>query len=177
MNNSVKNLVRSSLFLATAIAFQAIGRNFPQISQFFVGPAVNAVLILTGCICGIWWGAAVGALTPLLAWTIGQLPSPFGPFIPFIMIGNALFVILFVIFKNHFGKFGEYIGILLGSITKYLFLYFSASKLINAFNLGIPKKIANKLVIIMGIPQLITALIGGAVALVLIKLLKRRKQI
>ena len=177
MNSNIKNLVRSSLFLAMAIIFQAIGRTVPQISQFFVGPAVNAILILTTCICGIWWGIAVGTLTPLLAWLLGQLPPPFGPFIPFIMIGNIIFITLFWISSKYIKKAGNYIGIIIGAIVKYLFLYLSASKLIGAFNLNIPAKVASKLVKAMGIPQLITALIGGAVALIILKLLKNRKQI
>lgn len=177
MNNNLTNLTKSALFLAIAIIFQSIGKFFPQFSQFFVGPAINAILILTTYICGLWWGVAVGTLTPLLAWLLGQLPPPFGPFIPFIMLGNIIFIILFGISKKYIKKAGEYIGIILGAILKYLFLYFSASKLINVFNLNIPEKVAHKLVIAMGVPQLITALIGGAIALIIIKILQNRKQI
>ncbi|MBU3189835.1 hypothetical protein K9O30_11415 [Clostridium bowmanii] len=43
------------------------------------------------------------------------------------------------------------------------------------FKLNIPAKIANNLVIAMGLPQLITALIGGAFALILISILEKRK--
>ena len=56
-----------------------------------------------------------------------------------------------------------------------MFLSLSASKLIPLLKLNIPEKMAAMLVISMGIPQLITALIGGAFALILIEILRKRK--
>lgn len=60
MNNNSRSLVRGSLFLAIAIVFQLIGRTYPEVSQIFVGPAVNAVLLLTASICGLWIGLGIG---------------------------------------------------------------------------------------------------------------------
>ena len=173
-NSNINNLVKASFFLALAIVFQVIGKTVPQISQIFVGPAINAILILTATICGGVYGILVGSLTPLLAWLTGQLPNAFGPFIPFIIIGNMLFVLSFIIVRKR-GKYGQYLGIIIGAFIKYIFLSVSASKLIPLLKLNIPTKMANMLVIAMGIPQLITALIGGAFALILIEILRRRK--
>jgi len=173
-HGNVNDLIKAGLFLALAIVFQVVGKNLPSISQFFVGPAVNAVLILTAVICGGFYGVLIGCLTPLLAYLTGQLSSALGPFIPFIIIGNILFVLIFIILNNR-SKYGKYLGIIIGALVKYVFLSISASKLIPLFNLNIPSKIATKLVITMGIPQLITALIGGAFALILIKILRKRK--
>ena len=173
-HRNVNDLIKSSLFLALAIVFQVVGKSFPGISQFFVGPAVNAILILTAIICGGTYGILVGSLTPLLAYLTGQLASALGPFIPFIIIGNILFVLSFIILSNR-GKYGQYLGVIIGSFVKYIFLSISASKLIPLFELNIPTKIINKLVITMGIPQLITALIGGCFALIIISILRKRK--
>ena len=115
-------------------------------------------------------------LTPLLALVTGQLASALGPFIPFIIVGNILFVLSFVILNKR-GKYGKYLGIIIGAFIKYIFLSISASKLIPLFKLNMPAKIANKLVIAMGIPQLITALIGGAFALILIEILRKERSI
>ena len=60
-NTNINKLVKASLFLALAIVFQVIGKTVPQISQFFVGPAVNAILILTAAICGGVYGVLVGS--------------------------------------------------------------------------------------------------------------------
>lgn len=172
--NTVQKLVRASLLLALAIAAQAVGRSFPQISQLFVGSVVNAVLLIAAISCGMQWGILVGGLTPLLAWSIGQLPAPFGPFIPFIMLGNIIFVVVFFLI-NKIGNKASIFGVIISSLLKFGFLSLASSKLITIFNLGIPQKVADKLVISMGTPQLITALLGGAIALVLTNILKKRK--
>lgn len=173
----VKKLVRASLLLALAIIAQAIGRSFPQISQLFVGSIVNCILLISALTCTTYLGVLVGCLTPILAWIIGQLPAPMGPFVPFIAIGNALFILLFALIYKKEQKNSKYLSVLVASICKYLFLFFSASRLIYLFNLNIPRKVANKLVIMMGIPQLVTALIGGILALFLYELLLKRKAI
>jgi riboflavin transporter len=169
----LQNLVRSSLLLAIVIVIQVIGKNIPAISQSFVGPAINAILIIAAVLCGTWWGAAVGSLTPILALLIGQLAAPMGPFVPFIMIGNIIYVVSYGIMKKY--PKGNYAGIAIGSFLKYGFLSISASKLAALFKLGIPDKVVSKLIVAMGLPQLITALIGGFIALVFIEILKRRK--
>lgn len=173
INGNTKKLIRTSLFLAVAIVFQIIGRNVPQINQFMVGPVVNAILLLTTFICGIFWGAAIGILTPLLALLVGQLAAPLGFFVPFIMIGNFIFVICFGILMNK-GKWGKYAGIAAGAILKFFFLSFASSKLIGMIGMNVPKKVLAKLMMAMSTPQLVTALIGGIIALVFIEILNRR---
>lgn len=174
MNTNSKKLVRSALLLALAIAIQAIGSRIPQLSQLFVGSVVNAVLLMGVMICGTTWACMIGGLTPLLAWLIGQLAAPMGPFVPFIMIGNIILVLIFGLLYSD-SKIRQIAGLILGAFLKFCFLYLSASKLVALFNLGIPKPIASKLVIMMGIPQLTTALIGGFIALLLFNILNKRK--
>lgn len=175
-NKGIQNLIRSGLFLAIAIVFQIIGKNFPQVSQFLVGPVVNSVLLLTAYVCGTNYGIAAAALTPVLALLLGQFPALLASFIPFIIIGNMIYVFVFGILKNKTQP-GKYIGAVLGSFLKYFFLYLSASKLVLLLGLGIPQKILPKLTAMMGLPQLITALFGGAIAIIIIEILKRRKVI
>lgn len=174
--SSTKKLIQTSLLLAIGIIFQVIGRNVPEINQFLVGPVINCILILAAVICGRWWGVGAGLLTPVMALLVGQLSAPLAPFIPFIMTGNAIFVLLFSIFQE--SKLVRRAGaVIIGAAAKYAFLAFSASKLISLFGLNFPPKIAKALVISMGIPQLVTALGGGALALILIEILSRRKVI
>jgi hypothetical protein len=174
MKINTTKLVRASLLLAICIVFQVIGRNMPEINQFLVGPAVNCILILTAFICGKWWGVGVGVLTPWLALLVGQLKMPLAPFIPFIIIGNFLFVYIFSLLKaGNIIRRG--IGVILGAFIKYAFLTLSATKLIHAFKLSFPTKVANTLAASMSTPQLITALIGGALGIIIIELLSKRK--
>lgn len=176
MNINTKKLVQASLLLAMGIIFQIIGRNIPQINQFLVGPIINCILILTAFICGKWWGVGVGILTPMLAWFVGQLATPLAPFIPFIIIGNFLFVFLFSLFmEGQLLKRG--IGIILGAIGKYAFLTFASTKLIDFLGLNFPPKVVKTLSLSMSTPQLITALAGGVFALIIIEALIKRKVI
>jgi hypothetical protein len=175
MNDDIKCLVRSGLFLAIAVVFQMIGRIAPpEVSQYLVGSVVNSVLLIATYLCGIWWGAAVGILTPLTAWVMGQLNPFMAPFIPFIMVGNIIIIVTFGILK-HYKVWGKYAGFIIGAVLKYGFLYISASKLIQVFKLDFEPKIVSKLVIAMGLPQLFTGLLGGAVAVTIIAILLKRK--
>jgi hypothetical protein len=176
MKGKTNKIAYSSLFLAIGIVFQVIGRNIPQINQFLVGPIINSILILTAFVCGRWWGVGVGILTPLLAWFVGQLAAPLAPFIPFIMVGNLLFVLVFSLFVEG-DIFRRAIGITLGALVKFAFLSFASTKLIKLIGLNFPPKIAKALATSMSFPQLITAFIGGALALLIIELLKRRRVI
>lgn len=176
MNNNSRNIARGALFLAIAIVFQLIGRVYPQVSQMFVGPIINAVLLLATSICGLWIGISIGILTPILAWTLGQLPAPFAPFIPFIIIGNLIFIVVYYNFSK-INKFGQTIGVVVGAILKFLFLYLCATKIIVVLKLITNPKIVSKLSVAMGFLQLITALIGGIIAIILLNILKSRKQL
>ena len=174
--SNIQKLVRASLLLSICIVFQIIGRNVPQINQFLVGPIINCVLILTVILCGRWLGMTVGILTPLLAFFVGQLATPLAPFIPFIIIGNLTYVFIFSLFQE--GKLlKQSVGIVSASILKFAFLFLAATKLIYVFKLNFPAKITNVLAVSMGIPQLVTALLGGAFALIIINLLTKRNAI
>lgn len=172
MNNKLNKLIKSALFLAIAIVFQALGKSFPQLSQFVTGSIINAILLITICVCDKWWALCVGTLTPVLAALTGQLAPPLVPFVPFIMLGNALFILIFALLINN-KTYSKYIAILPAAFTKFIFLFLSVTYIVQLFNIKLPKKVAAA----MGIPQLITALIGGIFACLIIEALKKRKQI
>lgn len=175
-SKNVTYLVQSSMLLATAIVFQIVGSRVPGINQLLVGSVINAVLLVAAYICGTFYGTAIGVLTPLTALLIGQLKPAMAPFIPFIMIGNALFVICFGLLNTK-SQYGKYVGIALGAVLKFSFLYWAANKLIYLFNMNFPKNISTVLAAAMGTTQLITALIGGVLALMLIQILIKRVKI
>lgn len=172
VKQETRNMIFSALFLTLAVLIQILGKNIPEINQFFVGPMVNAILLLTVYFAGLKWAILIGALTPVLAFFAGVLATPMAPFIPFIAIGNLLYSLIFALLKDV--KFGEASGVLLASFVKFLFLFVSATKLINIIALGIPEPVKAKLAVAMGVPQLITALAGGFIAIALYKMLKSR---
>lgn len=132
-------------------------------SQFVTGPLVNAMLILTCALVGPVEAMVLSLFPSPVALMSGLLPLPLAPMIPFIMIGNALYVAAF----HYLAPRGRIVGLVVGSFLKFLFLA-TAVRFVMVRLLAAPL-VAN-LAVMMGWPQLVTALIGGGVALGLLLL-------
>ncbi len=152
---NIRRISRTAILLAVALVFQMGG--FPQ---FITGPLVNTVLYLAAMIVGWQGGMIIGILTPVIASMRGILPPPLTPLIPFIALGNATLVILFFWLQAK----NKIVGIIVASVVKFLLLV-SAVKLL----VQVPPAIAQ----MMSLPQLITALAGGVIALLLAHFFKK----
>lgn len=156
----IRWISRTALLFALTLVIQMLG-----LPQFFTGPLVNAILLLAVLFDGVLSGVVIGLFTPWVAFSRGILPPPLGPMIPFIMIGNATLVIVFGLWIMKRKNLGTSIaGIATGSVIKYLIL----SRAV-IFVVEVPPPVAQ----IMQTPQLITALVGGAIALLVDQALKR----
>ena len=156
---NIRWMSRTAILLAIALVFQMGG--FPQ---FITGPLINTVLYLAAMIVGWQGGMLIGILTPVIASIRGILPPPLTPLIPFIALGNSILVILFFWLQSK----NKIAGIIIASLAKFLLLV-SAVKLV----VQVPPAIAQ----MMSFPQLITALVGGAIALVLAHFFKKTNTI
>lgn len=157
MSNSsnLRTLTRAAVLLAIAIVFQILKVG----GQYVTGSGINAVLIIAAMICGVSWACAIGSFTPLLAMWLGVLPQP--ALIPFIIAGNIFFVVMFSILR----KYNKYIALIAAALLKFGVLYISVNYLLQYFMAKVP----DKLIALMGITQLYTALVGGMLALVIAK--------
>lgn len=163
---STKMITRTAILLALTILFQTLGRFIPlgQFSQFIVGPLVNACLLVAAAYTGLVGGAVVSVLSPFGAILTGaSIPLPFAPFIA---VGNFILVLLYVLLKKK-----PVAGIAVGAVLKFGFLW--ASILIFTGFMNIPAKMATALIASFSWPQLVTALVGGIIALVVLKALGR----
>lgn len=158
-------LTRTAILLALALIFQ-IGLRALPFAQPFVGPLVNFVLIFAAIFVGTLSGVLIGILTPLIAFVVGIMPL--FPVVPFIMIGNALLVIVFSIIKKIAGPYGEYIGVFCGALAKFAFLAISVRHIITLFI-----KVPPPVVVALSLPQLYTALTGGLAAIIVAKIFSR----
>lgn len=152
-NKKVIFLTRTAILLALSIAFQSL-----TLPQFITGPLINMMLLLAVFTVNIWAGVIIGALTPWIAFTVGILPPLLQSMIPFIMLGNAVIVILFGILKS----WNQYAGLVIGAVCKYLVLSTAVR-----FMVDLPPKVAS----MMQVPQLLTALAGGVLAIIIARLL------
>jgi hypothetical protein len=121
MHGKVRQITRTALLLALAVAFQGL-----KLGQFFTGPLVNAVLYISAFEVGWPSGVIIGAITPLIALLVGILKPVLAPAIPFIMLGNALLVLVFWKFRN----FNSFIAVIAASTVKFGVLYISTAFLL-----------------------------------------------
>lgn len=159
MDKKIRFLTRTALLLAVAITFQFVGKFIPY-NNFIVGPVINAVLIIATASAGIWSGTAIAVIAPLVsAFTNKAAIAPLIiGFSPFIIIGNFIYLLLYYLLQ----KKSRIVGIAAGSVLKSAFLYASISVFTSAVKMQ--PKVAATLTNLFSWPQLLTALVGGAVA-------------
>ena len=180
-NNKVLLIVLSGLYIALIYVVQIFSQSF---GQLVTGSLVNTMLILAGATAGLIPGLCVAIISPILAAFNGIGPQNYLMLI-FIILGNAVIVILtYFGFKNagDFNKIKNYIfaliGIILGAVAKFLILWLGITKFALLIVKNLKPAQITKFTTMFSIPQLITALIGGAIALILaVPILKALKKI
>lgn len=164
-NFTTKKLVQTGLMLALALVFQV---GFASFAQVAVGPLVNMVLFITAMMVSPISAVFVGLLTPLVAFLMGIMGM--FPLVPVIAIGNALLVVVFSYFYNKKTiKFNEYIGLIVSAFVKFAFLATAVRIILPMF---VPK-VPPVLVTALSFNQFITAMVGGVLALVIVKVLNK----
>ena len=143
-------ITRTAILLALTIAVQQMK------VQWLTGPAINAILILATGYTGILTGIIIGIFSPVMAFLQGIMPLAIA--VPVIMVGNALLCLGFYWAR----KVNNLVGITVGAIVKFSFLSLAVN-----FIIQVPPKVAQAL----SFPQLITALIGGVIAVMILKYL------
>lgn len=154
-NNRVYNLTKASMLLAVALLFQ-----FIKLGQFFTGTGINATLIIAASLCGPWWAASIGAITPFFAVILGVLAPAILPIVPFIIISNMVYALTFYYLKDK----NQYVAIGTAAFIKFILLYTVVNYIVT--KVPAPIKLA------MSSPQLVTAISGGILALIIIKFVK-----
>jgi len=153
-------LTQFGILLAITLAAPFMGQ------QAITGSVVNATLFISTAFLGIEAGILIGLIPSVISLFVGLLPIALAPMIPFIIIGNAILV---VVFKN-FKEKNYWLGIISASVLKFLFLFGTSSI---AVNFIFKKEIAYKFAAMMSWPQLFTALCGGLIAYVFLKTCKK----
>lgn len=176
ISDKTKAITRTGVLLALTLVFQLIGRNLvPFIgnnSNYIVGPLVNACLLISAASVGLWSGSLIAVIAPFGAILTGAA-TPL-PIVPIIAAGNFLLVFCFYMIKKNY-----YIGTMIGAFAKFGFMTVSINFILKMFqdDLGISQGAAKNLALMFSYPQLITALLGGTIALAVIKSLGKNIEI
>jgi len=138
--------------LTQFVIFLSISLVAPLIhNQLITGSMVNAVLFISASLLGVSGAALICLVPSIFALLSGTLAATLAPMIPFIMFANLILVFSF----NYLRKQNYFLGVATASVLKFLFLYLVASVLLS----HLPA-----IALVFGWMQLVTALIGGALA-------------
>jgi len=162
-------ITQTALFIALLVTAQIL--TFPY-GQFVTGSSVNFILVMACILLGLPAAATVGAVSPIIAYMITGRPL-FIQLIPFVMAGNvALVVAVHFIFAKSYVKpwrlsyVRAAMAVIVGAVLKFLVLWIGIVQVAILFIPGILPPQVTALSHTFSWPQLVTALIGGTLAMV-----------
>jgi len=166
-------ITRTAVLIALLVAVQFFTASFGN--TIVTGSCVNLVLVVSFLIGGLATGLTVAIISPVFASLAGVGPA-FPPLVPFIALGNAVFVAVWFLlsFLNKSDKTSvryRVIGYLIAIISaaiKFLTLYTGIVLIAVPYILRLNEKQSAMLTFSFSYPQLITATIGGVIALSLV---------
>lgn len=177
MKKKIRWITETALMLALLVSLQAITK---PLGQIVTGSCVNAILAISVLVGGLGCGLTVALISPVLAFLLGIAPMPLT--VPVIMAGNCVYVLLLHLLADKAGKkpLKQLIAWVVAAAAKFAVLYLLVAKLIcvvladSLIAAGAMKPpMVQALPVTFGVTQLITALLGGAVALVIVPVLRK----
>ena len=174
MRKKILWITQTAAMLALLVALQWATK---PLGQLVTGSCVNAVLVVTVLMAGVSSGMTVALISPVMAYLLGIAPNL--ATVPAIMVGNALFVTAWRLLDGR-ALWRKALAWISAAAIKFGALYalvvwvicgIAADALLAQGILKAP--MLKALPASFGITQLITALIGGAVAMVLVPPLKK----
>ena len=177
MNKKIRFITETAIMLALLVTLQALTK---PMGQLVTGSCVNAVLAISALVGGLASGITVALISPVLAFLLGIAQQVLT--VPAIMVGNTVYVVLLSLLADKDGKniVKQVIAWFAAAAAKFAALYAIVVLLIcgvlseSLLAAGIMKApMLKALPATFSWPQLITALIGGAVALLIVPVLRK----
>ena len=182
MDRKVRWITETAVMLALLVALQAVTK---PLGQLVTGSCVNAVLAVAVLLVGMSGGITVALISPVCAFLLGIAPN-FVTVLP-IMMGNVCYVVLLRLIagRSHKPLWRQPVALVTAAAAKFGVLYLLVVEVICgvAADALLGKKLGEVVVLappmlkllptMFAWPQLVTALIGGAVALLTVPLLRK----
>lgn len=177
MKKKILWVTRTAVVLALLVTVQVLTKPF---GQLVTGSCVNLVLALSVLLAGLPTGLTVAIVSPVLAFVLGIAPQILT--VPAIMAGNSVYVLLLwlLIGRSKNGLTGQILGVAVASLAKFAVLYGVVAGLVcgvlaeQLLSTGLLKApMLQLLPVTFSWPQLITALVGGALAMTAHRVLKK----
>ncbi len=185
MNKKILWITKTAMLLALLICLQWVGSLIPVplVKQLITGTFVNCVLAVAVLYVGWGSGITIALISPVCAFLLSIAPN-FITVAP-IMLGNVSFVVLLRWIAGGKAVWKKPVGLIAASAVKFAVLYALVVKIICGVAADglLGKKIGNIVVLappmlkmlptMFAWPQLVTALTGGAIALLILPTLRR----
>jgi hypothetical protein len=156
--NATKTLTISKTGVAVFLILLAAASLAPYTkNQYITGTIVNGTLLITVATLGIRAGLLIGIIPSTIAFVTGLLPTALAPMIPFVILGNAVLMLVF----DYLRKTNFWLGAVSGAVLKFGLLIGSIF-IVN--HLIMNKNVTANATFMMSWPQLVTALAGSAAA-------------
>lgn len=177
MSKKLHWITETAVMLALLVSLQALTK---PAGQLVTGSCVNAVLAVSALVGGLGCGVTVALCSPVLAYLLGIAPQILT--VPAIMVGNCVFVMLLALLADKSGKnvLKQILAWIAAAAAKFVSLYAIVVLLIcgvlreGLLASGLMKAPMLKVLpATFSWPQLITALAGGAVALLMTPVLRK----
>ena len=182
MNKKILWITETAVMLALLICLQWVGGFIPMplARQLITGTMVNCVLAVTVLVAGRSSGVAVALVSPVFAYLFKI--APVFTAVPMIMVGNLCYVLLLSLFldKSRRPFWKQPVALATASVTKFAALYLLGVKLtcgllFNTLNgktfageTLMNPKVMKQLMTMFAWPQLVTAIVGGILALLIV---------
>ena len=175
MNKKILWITETAIMLALLVTLQALTK---PVGQLVTGSCVNTVLAVSALVGGLGCGLTIALISPILAFLLGIAPQILT--VPAIMVGNAVFVVALYFLADRKGNnlIKQATAWLVAAAAKFAALYLIVVQLIcgvlseSLLASGTLKEpMLKALPATFSYPQLFTALIGGAIALLITPIL------
>ena len=160
-------VARTGVLLALLVVLQAATKNAGQI---VTGSCVNAVLAAAALFCGFSSGAVIALVSPFLAFLLGIGPKLI-QIVPAIALGNLALVGILCAIKGEKIRM-RVVRWMAASVGKFIVLYLLVVQLLVRI-LPLNDKQITTFTAMFSWPQLLTALIGSGILLLLEPVLKK----
>lgn len=164
--NRILWIARTAVMIALLVTLQWATSG---LGQFVTGSCVNAVLVLATLTAGLSGGITVAVLSPFCAFLLGIGPQLI-QILPAIALGNVtlVMVIWFAVGRKRTAFWETALGVAAAAVAKFLMLYLAVVKVfITVMGPALTEKQAQTFTAMFSWPQLVTALIGTTVAVLL----------
>lgn len=185
VNKKTMWITRTGVLLALLLALQwATLATRAFAGQYITGSLVNCVLAVSALTAGLSSGLVIALLSPIFAYLLGIAPQLV--VVPAIMAGNcALVLVLWAVGRGDAPMWRKAVAVVLAAVCKFVVLYLlvvqvicgvGASFLLGQSFFGAPvllQPMIQALPLTFSWPQLITALIGGTLGVLVSRIMDK----